>query len=68
MADFPQDVSAPLNYDTDTYFFHTWLVEAIIDGLSPVSQKLFLTDAYCRHWISGDQVEQLIFRYGLEGV
>lgn len=60
--------TAPLNPDNLTYFFHTWLVEAIIRDLSPVSQKLYLTDAYCRQWISREQVEALVYRYGLEAV
>lgn len=70
MADFPQPegVTAPLNHDNDTYFLHDWLVDAIIRDLSPRSQKLWLTDAYCRHWIAGHQVEAFLHAYCLEAV
>lgn len=71
-----RDASAPdesefvldqfLNEETGTYYFPIFLIDAIIDPLSPSSKKLWLTDAYCRHWIGVGQVEFYFDFYELE--
>lgn len=60
-------IPAPINHEENTYFFHDWLVDAIVgDIASPRDQKLWLTQAYCRQWISVDQVAAMVHRYCLE--
>lgn len=57
MADFPQ---------SELGYWPNWLIEGFLSERSPESQKLFLVDAYCREWISREQVAAFFAAYGLE--